>query len=226
MILAFGLLVSSLSVVVIGWFLVIGMIITGTYSFAFFGWIEDVQIVNVLPAAICFSFIYLAAWLLFKPFGKTLVAKKRQQLDTEKKKRGYRRYLQSWGLFGSIFTLAILPLSLLYFKSCFGLPPRTQTWYISAWLHGVSIVIAGSELLIGIELILDRSKEKFSVGALLLGNSCVGFFTIWFCYILIAAKVFTYYNVYSGSVLFVIIHRIISVILLLPTLLLSRRKGK
>lgn len=230
MILAFGLLVSSLSAVVIGWFLSIGMMITETYTFAFFELIDDTQILNVLPAATCFSLIYLTAWLLFKPLKKKLVAKKRQQLDTEKKKRGYRRYLQAWGLFFSIFTLMLLPISVQYVKSCFDLPQLTKTWYTSAWIHGASVVIAGSELLIGINLLLDRSPKKVSVGALLLGSSSVGFFTTWFCYILIAAKVFNWgfgnYNVYIGRVLFVIIHRIISAILLMLALLLSRRKSR
>ena len=228
MVRASGLLVSSLSAVVIGWVLAIGMMITGNYSFAFSGWIEDVQIFNVLPATICFSLVYLTAWRLFTPVKKKLMARKRQEQDSEKKKLGYRRYLQVCGLFFSIFTLMFLPISVQYLKGCFRIPQPTQTWYISAWIHGASVVLAGIELLIGIDLLLDSSKGKTFVGALLLGDSSVVFFTIWFCYILIAAVVFDWgfgnYNVYTGSVLLAIVHRIVSVILLMLALLVSGKK--
>lgn len=210
LVLAFGLMIGSLSAVALGWSLTLCMIVTGTYSFAVSQWFDDAQLFNVLPAAICFCLVYRTAWALFKPFGKKFAAKK---------KPGYHRYLQAWGLLGSIFTLVLLPISLPHYQLCFSPRQLTQTWYIGAWIHGASIAIAGMELLIGIDLLLDRSKGKVSVGALLLGSSSVGFFTAWFCYLLMAAKIFEWgfghHNVYIGSILFVILHRITTALLML-----------
>lgn len=232
MVLASGLLVLSIASVVWGWGVSIGIWAEVETDSPFVAFVTDAaQIINFLPAACYASVAYLLGWKLCTPLARKLFRKKRTKLDTPEKKRGYRRYLQAWSLILVIFTLAILPLTSYALQNTYthwGFLKLTRRWYVGAWVHGISGVIAGIELIVGIRFLLDRAKGKVSLGALLLGSSFLSFFILWFCYYLIMDVVFGWgfghYNAYAGSMLFVILHRIVSAVLVVIDLLSGRRK--